>query len=130
MMNRTVIQKQKDVAAFVTSEQKFQEGDEVCASLAFGQENVETTGAGIEPAEDRHFFVLPGGVDDRLLTDARPDFAQAGVEVELAFVLIDKGVSIRLGDAFFNAASRSRRARRMSLPFCLCFRLSLGRLWR
>ncbi len=64
MMNRAVVQKQKDVAAFVTSEQKFQEGDEVCATLALGQENVETTGAGVESAEDRRFSVLPGGVDD------------------------------------------------------------------
>lgn len=128
VVNRAVVKEEVDVAALISAKEMLQKGDEVLPSLAVGQQERDTTGQGVQRAEDGRAAILTGGRDNALCADPSPPAAQTGIEMELAFVLEDEGTAAGTGGDFFKAAFRSRLARRTSFGFCLCLRESFGRL--
>ena len=127
-MNRAVVEKEVDVAAFVAPQQMLEKDDEFGAALTVGQQERDATGQGVECAEDGRAAILSRRRNGAVLADQPPHAAQAGIEMEFAFILEEDGVTVGMGRDFFKAASRSRLARRTAWGFCLCLRESFGRL--
>ena len=123
-----VVEEDEEVPAPIALHQPLEELLEVRAALALGQEDRRLARLAVERTEDGDPPVLPRGRDDRLPSDGSPDPAQAGIEMEFAFVDVDEGGSIGLPSPFLSARSRAWRARRTWRRSCLCFKLSLGRL--
>ncbi len=109
-------------------EQMLQESDEFSAAFAVCQQEGDTTGQSIERTEDGGTTVLARRWNNAVLADEAPHATQAGIEMELAFVLEEEGVMAGRGCHFFKAAFRSRLARRTSFGSCLCLRDNFGRL--
>ena len=112
----------------IPSQHMLQEDDELGAALTFCQQECNTTGLGIERTEYGGATILSRRRNDAFLADKSPHATQAGIEMELAFVLEEYGISVGMGCHFFKAAFRSRVARRTSLGSCLCLRDNFGRL--
>lgn len=116
------------MAITIPMNQMLQEGDEFSAAFAVCQQEGDATGQSIERTEDGGTTVLARRRNNAVLADESPHAAQAGIEMELAFVLEEEGVLVGRGRHFFKAAFRSRFARRTSFGSCLCLRESFGRL--
>jgi hypothetical protein len=113
-VDRAVVEEEEDVTTAILLEQVLEERDELGAALAIGQQERHPTGQGIESPKDRGTAILTSRRDGALLADGRPHATQAGIEMELAFVLEYEGVAIGSGSGFFSATLRSRFARRTS----------------
>lgn len=114
--------------AAINTNQVAQEYTERGSIFSLGCLREQASGACVQRAEDRNALILTGGRDSWLRPDAPPHPAQAGIEMEFALVLEEEDMPVRSTHGFFNAASRSRRARATSRRFCRCLRECLGRL--
>ena len=113
---------------FVPGTKQYQvitEGARVLALCGGGE---HSSADSVQRAEHGHALVLSGRRDEGLFSDRRPHAAEAGVQVELAFVLEEEDVGAGTPFSFFKAASRARRTRFTSRLFCRCLSESLGRL--
>ena len=129
MVDGAVVQEEVDVLSIGVEilEQPLQEVQELAAALLGRDHRRDLSGHGIQSAKDRHAAVLPGGWDNYSLATRRPAAGEAGVEVELGLVTVEKRQITSTGSGFFNARAFCRLARATCLGSWRCLRSSLGR---
>lgn len=88
--------------------------EKLAAAFFVGHHRRHFAGRRIERPEHRHTPVLPGRGYDYTLATPRPATTEAGVEMELRFVTIEKRDRTLTGSAFFKALRFCRLARAIS----------------